>query len=409
MDTITRRQFLKATGAGALGAAATSLTFEDIAEAAITRPLPLGTPILVVVTLYGGNDGLNTVVPVTDPIYQSLRPGIAYKESDVLPLKENLYLNGSMTGMHALWNKNQVAIVRGVGYPNSDRSHFSSMAIWQSAILGAAKTGWLGRWVETQAEDPMLAIGLGSVLPPLLAGEKRSGSVLPLGGLKLPTGSLASDCMKLSIANRNDNLLQATAARSMRNLFTVSSDITPILKAPAPAASDLPTAVGGNAGGDSNLTQQLDVVAKLVAAGAPTRVWSVSLGGFDTHADEKGAQAILLGVVSEGISKFMSQMRATNRSKDVVVLVYSEFGRRVRGNASDGTDHGTSGPVFVIGEKVKGGFYGEQPSLRELKNDDLAVTSDFRDIYATILENVLGTQAERVLGNWKGRTPLFNS
>lgn len=408
MDTITRRQFLKATGAGALGAAATSLTFEDIAEAAITRPLPLGTPILVVVTLYGGNDGLNTVVPVTDPIYQSLRPGIAYKESDVLPLKENLYLNGSMTGMHALWNKNQVAIVRGVGYPNSDRSHFSSMAIWQSAILGAAKTGWLGRWVETQAEDPMLAIGLGSVLPPLLAGEKRSGSVLPLGGLKLPTGSLASDCMKLSIANRNDNLLQATAARSMRNLFTVSSDITPILKAPAPAASDLPTAVGGNAGGDSNLTQQLDVVAKLVAAGAPTRVWSVSLGGFDTHADEKGAQAVLLGVVSEGISKFMSQMRATNRSKDVVVLVYSEFGRRVRGNASDGTDHGTSGPVFVIGEKVKGGFYGEQPSLRELKNDDLAVTSDFRDIYASILENVLGTQAERVLGNWKGRTPLFN-
>ncbi len=408
MDTITRRQFLKATGAGALGAAATSLTFEDIAEAAITRPLPLGTPILVVVTLYGGNDGLNTVVPVTDPIYQSLRPGISYKESDVLPLKDNLYLNGSMTGMHALWNKNQVAIVRGVGYPNSDRSHFSSMAIWQSAILGAAKTGWLGRWVETQAEDPMLAIGLGSVLPPLLAGEKRSGSVLPLGGLKVPTGSLASDCMKLSIANRSDNLLQATAARSMRNLFTVSSDITPILKAPAPAASDLPTAVGGNAGGDSNLTQQLDIVAKLVAAGAPTRVWSVSLGGFDTHADEKGAQSILLGVVSEGISKFMSQMRATNRSKDVVVLVYSEFGRRVKGNASDGPDHGTSGPVFVIGEKVKGGFYGEQPSLRELKNDDLAVTSDFRDIYASILEKVLGTQAEKVLGNWKGRTPLFN-
>ncbi len=408
MDTITRRQFLKATGAGALGAAATSLTFEDIAEAAITRPLPLGTPILVVVTLYGGNDGLNTVVPVTDPIYQSLRPGISYKESDVLPLKDNLYLNGSMTGMHALWNKNQVAIVRGVGYPNSDRSHFSSMAIWQSAILGAAKTGWLGRWVETQAEDPMLAIGLGSVLPPLLAGEKRSGSVLPLGGLKVPTGSLASDCMKLSIANRSDNLLQATAARSMRNLFTVSSDITPILKAPAPAASDLPTAVGGNAGGDSNLTQQLDIVAKLVAAGAPTRVWSVSLGGFDTHADEKGAQSILLGVVSEGISKFMSQMRATNRSKDVVVLVYSEFGRRVKGNASDGTDHGTSGPVFVIGEKVKGGFYGEQPSLRELKNDDLVVASDFRDIYASILEKVLGTQAEKVLGNWKGRTPLFN-
>jgi uncharacterized protein (DUF1501 family) len=163
---------LKATGAGALGAAATSLTMEDIANAAITRPLPLGTPILVVVTLYGGNDGLNTVVPATDPMYRSLRPGIAYSENEVLPLADGLFLNGSMTGMHSLWNKNQVAIVRGVGYPNSDRSHFTSMAIWQSGILGAAKTGWLGRWVETQPQDPLLAISLGSVLPPLLAGTK---------------------------------------------------------------------------------------------------------------------------------------------------------------------------------------------------------------------------------------------
>ncbi|NCZ85778.1 MAG: DUF1501 domain-containing protein, partial [Burkholderiaceae bacterium] len=362
MDTITRRQFLKATGAGALGVAATSLTIEDIANAAITRPLPLGTPILVVVTLYGGNDGLNTVVPASDALYRSLRPGISYSESELLPLSEGLFLNGSMTGMHNLWNRNQVAIIRGVGYPNSDRSHFSSMAIWQSASLTAAKTGWLGRWVETQPEDPLLAIGLGSVLPPLLAGEKRSGSVLPLGGLKVPTGSLASDCLKLAVESRSDNVLQSMAARSMRNLFSVSDDITPILKAPAPIASDLPTVMGGNAGGDSNLTQQLDIVAKLVSAGAPTRVWSVSLGGFDTHANEKGAQSILLQAVSQGISKFMSQMRATNRSKDVVVLVYSEFGRRVKANASEGTDHGTSGPVFVLGERIKGGFYGDQPA-----------------------------------------------
>ena len=408
MDTITRRQFLKATGAGALGAAATSLTFEDIANAAITRPLPLNTPILVVVTLYGGNDGLNTVVPVSDPLYRSLRPGIAYSENEVLPLSDGLFLNGKMTGLHSLWSKNQVAIVRGVGYPNSDRSHFTSMAIWQSGLLGAAKTGWLGRWVETQPQDPLLAISLGSVLPPLLAGTKRSGSVLPLGGLKVPTGSLASDCMKLSIESKSDNLLQSMAVQSMRDLFTVSGDITPILKAPAPTTPDLPTAIGGNAGGDSNLTQQLDIVAKLVAAGSPTRVWSVSLGGFDTHANEKGAQSILLGVVSQGISKFMSQLRSTNRANDVVVLVYSEFGRRVKANASEGTDHGTSGPVFVLGSRIKGGLYGEQPSLSNLKNDDLAVTTDFRDIYATLLEKVLGTPAERILGNWKGRTPFFN-
>jgi uncharacterized protein (DUF1501 family) len=198
------------------------------------------------------------------------------------------------------------------------------------------------------------------------------------------------------------------AAQSMRDLFTVSGDITPILKSPAPATPDLPTAIGGNAGGETNLTQQLDIVAKLVAAGSPTRVWSVSLGGFDTHANEKGAQSVLLGVVSQGISKFMAQIRNTNRANDVVVLVYSEFGRRVKANASDGTDHGTSGPVFVLGPRIKGGLYGEQPSLAKLINDDLAVTTDFRDIYASLLEKVLGTPAERILGNWKGRTPFFN-
>jgi uncharacterized protein (DUF1501 family) len=407
MDTITRRQFLRATGAGALGLAATTLTIEDIANAAITRPLPQGTPILVVVTLYGGNDGLNTVVPALDPLYKSLRPGIAYSENELIPLSEDMFLNSSMKGIHSLWNNKKVAIVRGVGYPNSDRSHFSSMAIWQSAILSAAKTGWLGRWVESQPEDPMLAISLGSVLPPLLAGSRRSGSVLPLGGLKVPNGSLASDCIKLGIQSPNDNFLQSEVAKNIRDLFTLSSDLTPILKAPSQEPDDLPTVDGGNAGSDSNLTQQLDIVAKLVNAGAPTRVWSVSLGGFDTHANEKGAQSILLGVVSQGIERFMSQLKASSRSNDVVVLVYSEFGRRVRANASDGTDHGTSGPVFIIGSKVNGGFYGDQPSLSNLKNDDLAVTTDFRDIYASILESVLNTPAERVLPNWKGRVPIF--
>jgi len=408
VDTLTRRKFIQMTGAGAIAAAAHTLSIEEIANAAISRPLPLGTPILVVVTLYGGNDGLNTVVPYQDSVYQSLRPQLAYKESQVLPIGEGLALNGAMSGFKSLWDKNQLAIVRGVGYPNSDRSHFSSMAIWQSASLTASNTGWLGRWVETQKEDPLLAIGLGSVLPPLLAGNRRSGSVLPLGGLKVPTGSLASDCAKLSMNSPSDDRLTAMAARTMRNLFEVSAEVTPILKDPAPPANDLPTVVGGNAGGDSNLSAQLEIVAKLIAAGSPTRVWSVSLGGFDTHADENTAQSALLGAVSGSISKFMSQMRSTNRSKDVTVLVYSEFGRRVRANASQGTDHGTSGPVFLLGERVKGGFYGEQPSLQKLKDDDLAVTTDFRDIYAVLLEKVLITSKERVLGKWGSRLELIN-
>jgi uncharacterized protein (DUF1501 family) len=401
MDTLTRRRFIQLTGAGAMAAAAHTLSFEEIANAAIARPLPLGTPILVVVTLYGGNDGLNTVVPFQDPIYHSLRPQLAYKENEVIPIGQGLALNGSMTGFKSIWDRGQLAIVRGVGYPDPDRSHFSSMAIWQSASLSAVKSGWLGRWVETQKEDPLLAISLGSVLPPLLAGNKRSGSVLPLGGLKLPSGSLASDCAKLSMESSQDDLLQASVARSMRNLFQVADEVTPILKDPAPPASDLPVVVGGNAGGDSNLSAQLEVVAKLIAAGSPTRVWSVSLGGFDTHADEHTAQSRLLGAVSSSLTKFMSQLRSTNRSQDVTILVYSEFGRRVRANASQGTDHGTSGPVFIMGEKVAGGFYGDQPSLANLKEDDLQVTTDFRDIYATLLERVLNSPKERVIPNWK--------
>jgi uncharacterized protein (DUF1501 family) len=404
MDTLSRRRFLALSGSAGVAAAANILSVNDIAEAAITRPLPTGTPILVVVTLYGGNDGLNTVVPYSDSLYYKLRPEISYAPEKVLQLDASLGLNPSMTAIKSLWDREKVAIIRGVGYPNSDHSHFSSMAIWQSGErTQTTKTGWLGRWVDTQPEDPLLAINLGSVLPPLLVGKKRSGSVLPLGGLVTPTGSLARDCSRLSLPSQGENALAARAATSLRNLLNISESVSPILKAPAPAATDLPTVNGGNAGGDNNLSQQLDVVAKLVSAGAPTRVWAVSLGGFDTHANEANAQSELIGIVSNSVSRFLSQLVASGRSKDVTVLVYSEFGRRVAANASAGTDHGTSGPVFVIGDRVKGGFYGDQPSLSNLTQGDLAVTTDFRDIYATLLEGVLSAPPEQILNGWKGR------
>jgi uncharacterized protein (DUF1501 family) len=411
MDTVTRRKFLQLTaGAVAVGAAAPLLSIDEIATAAVNRPLAAGTPIVVMVTLYGGNDGLNTVIPFTDPLYYSSRPEISYKAENMLPLDAELALNPAMKGLKSLWDQKKVAIVRGVGYPNPDRSHFSSMAKWQTASPEKhINTGWLGRWIDTQAEDSMLAISLGSVLPPLFAGAKRSGSVLPLGGLVIPKGSVATNCMQLAKVSRADNSLMAAAATSMRNLFSVSSTVQPILKAPAPVAVDLPVVNGGNAGGDSNLAQQLDVVAKLIAAGSPTKVWSVSLGGFDTHANEANAQAVLLGAVSDSISRFISQMKSTSRSADVTVVVYSEFGRRVAGNGSQGTDHGTSGPMFIVGDKVNGGFYGDQPSLKNLVNGDLAVTTDFRDVYATILESLLKSPVEPVLGKWSGRTKFLKA
>jgi uncharacterized protein (DUF1501 family) len=404
MDTLSRRRFLALSGGAGVAAAANILNVTDIAEAAISRPLASGTPILLVITLYGGNDGLNTVIPYSDSLYYSLRPEISYAPEKVLQLDSSLGLNPSMGEVKSLWDKKKVAIIRGVGYPDSDRSHFSSMAIWQSAErTQTTKSGWLGRWVESQPEDPMLAINLGSVLPPLLVGKKRSGSVLPLGGLITPVGSLARDCSRLSLPAQGENLLTARAATSLRNLLNISETVSPILKAPAPTVTDLPTVNGGNAGGDNNLTQQLNVVAKLLAAGAPTRVWAVSLGGFDTHANEANAQSELIGIVSSSVTRFLSQLEPSGRAKDVTVLIYSEFGRRVAANASAGTDHGTSGPVFVIGDRVQGGFYGEQPSLNNLSKGDLAVTTDFRDIYASLLEDVLNTPAGQILNGWKGR------
>lgn len=405
MDTLSRRKFLQLT-AGAAGSVALGLSMEDVARASTLRPLPDGTPILVIVTLYGGNDGLNTLVPYKDSTYYSLRPDISFNESEVLPLGEGLGLNGSMTGMKTLWDQGKMAVIRGVGYPQSDHSHFRSMAIWQSGSpVNSTSTGWIGRWLDTQPTDPMTAINLGSVLPPLFMGAKKNGSAVPLTGLNVPKGSLALDCQRLAKSSIQDSPLQTAASDSLRNLFSTGDQISPILKTPAPETSDLPTLQGGNAGGNSALSAQLDIVAKFVAAGAPTKVWSVSLGGFDTHADEKGAQSTLIGSVSSSVSRFLSQIQSTTRKNDVTILVYSEFGRRVKANASQGTDHGTSGPVFVIGNKVKGGFYGDQPSLNSLDQGDLKVTTDFRTIYADLAEQVLMTPAERILGTW---APRFN-
>ena len=404
MDTISRRKFLQLTGAATVGAGAAMLSISDIAEAAIARPLPLGTPIVVMVTLYGGNDGLNTVIPYTDSLYYSLRPDISYKAASVLPLSDGLGLNPSMTGIKSLWDQKKVAVIRGVGYPFPDHSHFSSMAIWQTASpIRHISTGWLGRWLDTQSPDPMLAISLGSVPPPLFAGVKSVGSALPLGGLVIPSGKLGARCQTLGKSTPADSHLMAAAAQSMSNLFSVSDNVTSVLKGPAPVATDLPVTNGGNAGGDSSLQQQLDLVAKLIVAGAPTRTWSVSLGGFDTHANEASAQSLLLANVSESVTRFLSSLKQSGRASDVTVVIYSEFGRRVKANASQGTDHGTSGPVFVIGDRINGGMYGDQPSLSKLVDGDLAVTTDFRDIYASVLQNDLKSDPGQVLDGWKGR------
>ncbi|MFI5035425.1 MAG: DUF1501 domain-containing protein [Acidimicrobiales bacterium] len=405
-ENLSRRDFLKLTGAGAL-AGALPLTVADVVRAGALAPRTPGQPIVVLVTLYGGNDGLNTVVPYEDPVYYSSRPGISVAQGSVLPLADGLGLNGSMTGFQSLWASGNLTIVRGVSYPSPNLSHFASMAIWQSASpLEAVSSGWIGRWLDTQPHNPMLAIAIGSVLPPLLAGVKQSGSVLPLGGLVLPTGTSGNLFESLGQRSGGDSALQGYAAVAVEDLFSLSRSVQSALATPAPTPANLSTA---NVGLPS-LSQQLDVVATLIATNAPTRVWEVSIGGFDTHADEVTAQTALVGGVAGSVNRFLAQIAGTAYANDVTVLVYSEFGRRVKANASLGTDHGSAGPVFLAGRAGAGGFVGDEPSLSQLDpNGNLAVTTDFRDVYGAILEDLLGAPVDQIIPGWTTKLPIFSA
>lgn len=406
MDTWSRRKFLTASGVtagAALAAGATAYTVDRLLDSGANGRRAEDAKVLVLVTLYGGNDGLNTVVPAWDKAYHDLRPDLAYGEDEVLPLGEELGLNPGMKGFKGLWDDEQLAVVRGVSYPRPDHSHFRSMSIWQTASpSGPLPTGWLGRWLDTAEErDPLRAVSIGATLPPLLAGERTAGAAVPLGGVRL-AAPWQRVCEELARAQEGEHPLQARAAASLGDLNTVVDRFAGESRDDAsrsPRDPDEPRDDadgeddGGSAGSQGQLAAQLAVVARAIRAGAPTQAYSVSLGGFDTHANEKNTQTRLLGQLDDAVTGFLRQVRGEN----VVVAVYSEFGRRARANANQGTDHGTSGPVLVLGEPVRGGFYGDQPSLTRLQDDDLATTTDFRDVYATLLARVLAADPGRIL------------
>lgn len=403
MNSLTRRRFLTWSGvaaAGALAVGATQVDWDTLLTAAAEEPLDPADGVLVVVTLYGGNDGLNTVVPAADDAYQKARPDLAYRQDEVLDLGEGLGLNPGMKGMKGLWDNHKLAVVRGVGYPRPDHSHFRSMAIWQTASPDTSvPTGWLGRWLDATGGDPLNALAVDPVLPPLLAGANTAAAALPSGGLMLPKGDLGAAFAALGSSSPGEEHWQATVARSIADLHDSARVLGGAAAADEQASEDEDRNKGASAGGGGGLAGQLDVVARLIEAGVPTRAYSVSLGGFDTHADERATQERLLGELDAALTPFADRLARTDRGRKAVVLVYSEFGRRVKGNASDGTDHGTAGPVFVLGERVRGGFYGEQPSLTDLDDDDLKSTTDFRDVYASMLGDVLGADPAEILDN----------
>jgi uncharacterized protein (DUF1501 family) len=406
MIEVNRRRFLFASaGVGAAGllTAIAGCDMSDLPWQSEERTLSGDAGILVILTLYGGNDGLSTVIPHADNAYHDARPDLAYSPSEVLPLDAQLGLNPALTGLAQLWSERKLAIVRGVSYPKPDRSHFRSMDIWQTASPAEpVSTGWIGRWLDATGDDPMRAINIGAVLPLMAVGEKQTASAL--SGDSSPVSNQVSESLTaLGADDPHDTPAMSAVCTAYRSTSAFGAKISPVLGTGNPTVSIDPLAggltfTGTSTTGPNPLSDKLNVVSKCVKAGLPTRVYMVALGGFDTHADERGTQESLLQVLDRGLTPFLRDMSTDRHGRNVVVMVYSEFGRRVAANASHGTDHGTAGPVFIAGAPVKGGFYGEEPSLTDLDDGDLKGSVDFRDVYHELLTKTVGADPEPAVG-----------
>jgi uncharacterized protein (DUF1501 family) len=388
MPEINRRRFLIAsTGVGAAGllSGAFAANWHDLMQAAQDRPLADGAGVLVIVTLYGGNDGINTLIPYADNAYHDARPELAYVPDEVLHLDDRLGLSPALKGLAGLWGQRQLAIVRGVSYPRPDHSHFRSMDIWQTASPAEpVRTGWIGRWLDVSGDDPLRAVNIGPVLQPLAIGEKHTAAAL--SSSQLPAAQ-ADRFEAVISALGKDDLNDTPAMAAVCKAYRASRTTNKTFGAVKPATKEY-----------NSLSMQLSMVAAALRARVPTRVYTVRLGGFDTHANERATHQRLLQTFDEAVTPFLREMAGDRYGRNVVLMAYSEFGRRVAANASQGTDHGTAGPVFVAGVPVKGGFYGEDPSLIDLDHGDLKSTTDFRDIYYELLSRTVSTDPAPSVG-----------
>jgi uncharacterized protein (DUF1501 family) len=395
---LNRRQFV--TGVLGGGAAAGLVRFTGLSSLlsmaeASGATVPKKGPF-VLCTLYGGNDGLNTVVPYESGLYRSWRNELAIPGDQVLPLGDDgtarLGFHPSLTGLYALWKAGKVAVISGVEYPHPNFSHFASQTIWQTAQLsGDPGSGWLGRWLDVTGTDPFRALSVGPNLPPALVGAKQQASSVvdsTSAGSQLPGQDpvFSAAYRQMMTAFPGEPALQAGQAASGSNLMTVGA------KAAAALSKEHPTSTtGGRDAGD--IGTQLDIVAEMVLYGLPTSVYSVSWESFDTHSDQAGTHAGLLSSLDAAVESFMSAFPAASPGKSPVIMIYSEFGRTPRVNASAGTDHSSASVVLVVGPAVKGGFYGATPSFTHLDPyGNLRYTTDFRSVYATVLEQILGVE-----------------
>jgi uncharacterized protein (DUF1501 family) len=392
--TLNRRQFLTGVLGGSAAAGLVRFTGLDsllsMSEASAAT-VPAKGPF-VLCTLYGGNDGLNTVVPYESGIYRGWRGDLAIPGDQVLPLGSegglHLGLHPSLQGLYALWKAGKLAIVCGVEYPKPSFSHFQSQLIWQTAQLsGDPAPGWIGRWLDVTGTDPFRALSVGPNLPPALVGAKQQASSVAdstSANDQLPgqDPAFSGAYKQLMGTYPGEPALQAEQATSGANLIAVGT------KAAAALSKEQPPTSSGDGGDIGN---QLDVVAELINYGLPTSVYSVSWGSFDTHSDQADTHAGLLSALDAAVSSFVGAFPTATPGKSPVVVIYSEFGRTSKVNASKGTDHSSASVVFVAGPGVKGGFYGAMPSLTRLDPyGNLIFTTDFRRVYATVLEEILG-------------------
>lgn len=370
-----------------------------------TQPAVASGKILVVIELAGGNDGLNTVIPYQDNNYSKLRPGIGIGARDVEPISAQLGLHPRLKPLKSLFEAGHLAVVNGVGYPKPNRSHFESMDIWQtgSTTLDIVhRKGWLARYFDADGHlvnDPISGLSVGGSLPLAFSSDNSSASVFSDGNNSFGIGN--DDDRRMQSAAMNDLYAKGTVAGSGAEfVHKVGNDVFSSTQEFRRALSVYDTKAGSKANYPryNGFASSMQTVAKLVTGGLKTRVYYLSLGGFDTHANQPYNHANLMGTLAETIGAFYEDLKLQGRDKDVAVMTFSEFGRRAKENASSGTDHGAASVMFVAGGGVQGGIYGDYPSLTDLDDGDLKFQTDFRRVYATLLDKWVGSSSQNVLG-----------
>lgn len=393
----TRREFIQSSLASSALISMSGAVPSFLMRASAAEVRNRQERILVVVQLTGGNDGLNTLVPFGDDAYYQNRFTLAIGPQQVHKVDDHVGLNPALEGLSELLQENSLAILQGVGYPNPNRSHFESMDLWHTAHRQTepVRTGWLGRILEDRKmPDELPAIHFGGERQPLaLASDARPAvSIRSLDNFHL---NAARD---RAVRSQLDKLIRSRRPNHDQLLGFIQDSAEVALA----TSLRLEQVRGLNRAGveypPTPLARKLRAVAGLIGADLPTRIYYVTLDGFDTHSNQAEAHSGLLSQLDGALSAFMEDLTRQGQDERVAVVTFSEFGRRVRENASRGTDHGTAAPMFVLGRQVQAGLIGQHPSLTDLDQGDLKFGIDYRAVYAELLERWLGIDSRQVLG-----------